>query len=74
MSTTTTDATAQRTRLEVKAEQLSSLLCILRGEGGESFRTYSDEIQENVLWLASDLADEVRELACAVDTANGGAA
>lgn len=44
------------------AHQLYSLTAILYGEGGESFRNYSHDIQDGVLWLVHDLAEQVMKL------------
>ena len=56
------DALESADMLANKAFQLSGLLSVLYGESGESFRNLNDEIQDAVLWLASDMANEVREL------------
>lgn len=48
--------------LNTKTSQLSALLHTLYGHGWESFRSYNETIQENVLWLASDLASDVDKL------------
>lgn len=67
-TTYTTEAPADT--LSKKAAQLSALLSLTIGSCGESFRDTSDSIQENVLWLAAELAREVEMLsAIAVDTA-----
>lgn len=34
-----------------------ALAVVLHGEGGETFRTYNNEIQDNVLWLLSQEID-----------------
>jgi DNA repair protein RadC len=54
-----------RDRLLRQAEQLSSLLLLMLGTGdiGDGFHSFSDEIQHNLLWLASDLSEEVSQLA-----------
>lgn len=44
----------------MRVDQLSSLLLLLYGEGGETFRTYGEEMQDRVQWLAYSLAEEVR--------------
>ena len=46
-------------RLRMRAVQLSSLMTIITGNGRESFVSWNGTIQENVLWLASDMADEI---------------
>ena len=73
----TTSATALQLHdeLEEKASKLSCLLKLLYAEGGESFRQCSVTIQDQVLWLASDIADEIVELLAAKGArplANGG--
>jgi hypothetical protein len=52
-------------RLSCKTEQLSSLLLLMIGEGGlgDGMAIFADEIQHNLLWLASDLSQEVLQLA-----------
>lgn len=47
---------------DMRASQLSALLLLTIGEGGDHFRNCSDDIQENVLWLAQGLAEELKEL------------
>lgn len=47
--------------LSTRAVQLTALLATLHGEGYQSFKHYSDEIQENTLWLAHDLAHEIAQ-------------
>lgn len=49
-------------RRETLAQQLWALTATLHGDGGESFRNYSDEIQSGVLWLVHDLAQQIRDL------------
>ncbi|MFL9863224.1 hypothetical protein PQR67_03440 [Paraburkholderia fungorum] len=41
--------------------QLRALLAACTGEGGEAFRSLNDELQDNYLWLASDLAAEIEK-------------
>ncbi|MFJ1253356.1 hypothetical protein [Cupriavidus sp. CuC1] len=45
-----------------KAAQLHALLFLISGEGHDQFTRYSAEIQNNVLWLATDLASDLRQL------------
>ncbi|MGB7192896.1 MAG: hypothetical protein WBD81_05505 [Collimonas pratensis] len=47
---------------DMRASQLSALLLLTIGEGGDHFRNCSDDTQENVLWLAQGLAEELKEL------------
>ncbi len=44
------------------ANQLEAMLVHAYGTGGEAFRGMSDEIQDNYLWLAADLAAEMVKL------------
>lgn len=44
---------------EMRTAQLAALLHVISGEGHSSFDRYSDEVQDNVKWLARTLADEV---------------
>ena len=55
-----------------KSGQLRCLLTVLYGEGGDAFRNKNEEIQDNVIWLAADLATEVHELAHKVTAHNAG--
>lgn len=48
-------------RFENKLVQAEALAAILCGHGGEALREYNDKIQDNVLWLLSQLITEVRE-------------
>lgn len=49
-------------RLQQRAEQLNALLSSVAGEGFEPFSRLNDELQQNLLWLAADLAKDVRDL------------
>jgi hypothetical protein len=42
-----------------RARQLRALLIMSFGEGGEVFRRMSRELQDDYLWLAGDLANEI---------------
>lgn len=44
--------------LHTKLTHLRALLMVTYGGGGESFRTYSDNIQDEYLWACADLAGE----------------
>ena len=45
--------------LKQRARKLSSLLTLICRADGDSFESLSPTDRENVLWLASDLADEI---------------
>ena len=45
-----------------KAAQLHALLTRCHGEGFDSFNRSDDSIKESLMWLASDLANQVRTL------------
>ena len=49
--------------LNMRAAQLRSLLLLTYGNQGETFRDLRPDIQDEVMWLASTLADEVFMLA-----------
>jgi hypothetical protein len=49
--------------LDNRLNQLVALLIVTSGGGGESFRNYSDDVQDNYLWACHWLAVECRELA-----------
>jgi DNA/RNA-binding domain of Phe-tRNA-synthetase-like protein len=46
--------------LEDRAAQLSSLLQLVHGQGCEAFNGLSEVQRDNILWLASDLAEDIR--------------
>lgn len=46
----------------MRTAQLSSLLHLIVGEGFETFSSYNEEIQGNILWLAADLAEDVKHV------------
>jgi hypothetical protein len=52
-------------RLLRQATQLRSLLLLMLGDGGvgDGMHSFADEIQHDLLWLASDLSEEVSQLA-----------
>lgn len=66
------EATARRSIVEVEMDRydkvsanlakLSAVLASISGEGFEAFRLLADRHQENVLWLAADLACETDAL------------
>jgi|GEM_PF-4986544 len=49
-------------RADMRAAQLSALLGLTYGSSGVEFRNCTDSLQDNVLWLASTLADELVDL------------
>lgn len=51
----------QLDELNKRSAQLAALLSTLRGDGYQSFKGYSEEVQENTLWLAGDLAEQIRD-------------
>ena len=59
-----------RDHADMRTDQLASLLQLIRSEDGRGFRSMGDQRQLSVLWLASQLAEEVRAvLPVAVDEA-----
>ena len=50
-------------RLDTKVAQLHSLLVAFKGEGFQSFHALGAEHQNNLIWLAADLAGEISHLA-----------
>jgi len=48
--------------LHTQLTHLSVMLLMTYGGGGESFRNYNDQIQDEYMWACSQLADECREL------------
>lgn len=51
-----------RTLLETKTAHLEALLMMTYGEGGESFRTLREDLQDNYMWACCDMATEIRAL------------
>ncbi len=51
-----------RSTMEEKMTQLRALTCLISGGGHENFQSYSDEVQNNVLWLTNSLAGEIQDL------------
>ncbi len=49
--------------LDAKAAQLHSLLVAFKGDGFQAFRALGAEHQNNLIWLASDLAEEIARVA-----------
>ena len=49
----------QINRLQVLSAQASSLSVLLYGVGKEAFQSLSDQAQDHVLWLLSDLLCEI---------------
>lgn len=45
-------------RIEIRLMQAEALATILRGDGGEQFRLYNHDIQENVMGLLGDTISE----------------
>lgn len=48
-----------RDQFDAAATKLRSLLAMLSGEGFTAFKILSDDNQQNLIWLASSLADDV---------------
>jgi len=46
----------------MRADQLSSLLLLMRVDGARGFLQIGDEVQLNLMWLASQLADELQAM------------
>jgi hypothetical protein len=46
-------------KLDATSAKLNSLLALLSGEGFGSFKNMAEEHQQNLLWMASELADEI---------------
>lgn len=47
---------------QMRADQLSGLLMLMRADGASGFRMIGDDMQLNLMWLASQLADEVQAM------------
>lgn len=47
---------------EIRASQLSALLLVICGDGHSNFVTQDDLTQDTIKWLASSLADEIKDL------------
>lgn len=48
--------------LEGRCAQLASLTVLLYGRGRESFNDLFEYDRDNILWLVSDLAAEIRDM------------
>jgi hypothetical protein len=53
------DQLDRKDRFDAKAAQLHALLAAISGEGFTAFNNLADANKQNLLWLASDLAEEV---------------
>ena len=51
----------QLDELDKHAAQLSALLATISGGGFQAFKDCAEEVQDNALWLASDLANRIRD-------------
>ncbi|CAJ0699220.1 hypothetical protein [Ralstonia wenshanensis] len=51
----------QLDELNKHAAQLSALLATISGGGFQAFKECVEEVQDNTLWLASDLANKIRD-------------
>ncbi len=47
--------------IDIKLAQLTSLLSSFYGEGADNFSAMSENMRDNLLWLAFDLAQDVKE-------------
>ncbi len=56
--------------LDQKLAQLEAILVMTHGDAGESFRSMSDDLQDNFLWTCRTLASDCKELALGL-SANG---
>ena len=61
---------------DMRAGQLSSLLMLMRVDDARGFRCLGDHVQLNLMWLASQMADELRAMLpiIATEVSNGGRA
>jgi hypothetical protein len=53
------DQLASRDQFDAAMAKLRSLLALLSGEGFTSFKSLAEDNQQNLIWLAFDLADDV---------------
>jgi hypothetical protein len=51
---------AARDHADMRASQLSSLLMLMRMDDARGFGMLGEAVQANVMWLASQLADELK--------------
>jgi hypothetical protein len=58
-SESTADRLDSHDRFDATSAQLRSLLTMLSGEGFAAFKNLSGDNQQNLIWLASDLAEEI---------------
>ncbi|WP_273028245.1 hypothetical protein [Massilia timonae] len=59
VSVSVPDHLDKRDKFDAAAAKLRSLLAMLSGEGFTAFKILSDDNQQNLIWLASSLADDV---------------
>ena len=55
--------------LTTKCAHLESLLCMTYGEAAQAFNSMNDEIRDNYLWHAAEVAGEIKLLADALSPA-----
>jgi len=53
---------AARDHADMRAGHLSSLLMLMRVNDAQGFRGLGERVQLNLMWLASQLADELRDM------------
>ena len=53
------DQLTSRDQFDAAMAKLHSLLTLLSGEGFIAFKSLSEDNQQNLIWLAFDLADDV---------------
>jgi len=53
---------AAQDHADMRANQLSSLLLLMRLDDARTFRNISNDRQLSLMWLASQLADELRDM------------
>lgn len=59
----------------MRATQLTSLLCIIQGEDTETFRSLREDLQDSIVWMALQAAQDMETLVeLAVEDAKAGAA
>lgn len=59
-------------RIDAIVQQLTAMLTMTCGEGGESFRMMADNIQDHYMWACADMARELQNLVLGANRANQG--
>lgn len=65
------DTTKYRDALNIKSVQLVALATLITGEGFDHFSNLSENVQQNLLSLVADLADQIEDANTSINLING---